>query len=285
MERSREIHVGAEFDGWRLDRLLAQELELSRGYVRRLFSQGRISLVDAPTAKGALLRVGDTVRVGAFRHPDLGPIPQPDLELSVLAERSGLLAFDKPAGMPSQPLDYEETGTAVNAALGRYPELGAVGRGGLEPGLLHRLDIQTSGVLVFASTDASWQSARELFETGRVTKRYLALVHGRLAEAGELGLRLAQAGPRARVVERGGRVAHTRWQPIRAGADRSLVRLEMPTGVTHQIRATLAHLGHPIIGDRLYGSNSDEPRHWLHAEWIRVGDFEARSQPPAILAD
>ena len=283
MERTREIQVGAEYEGWRLDRLIAKELELSRGHVRRLLAQGRISLVGAPTAKGALLRAGDRVRIAEFRHPDEGPLPEPELELALLAERRGLLAFDKPAGMPSQPLEYEETGTAVNAVLGRHPELVGVGRGGLEPGLLHRLDILTSGVLVFASDDPSWQAARELFRAGRVHKRYLALVHGRLSTAGELTLRLAQAGPRARVVDRGGRVAHTRWQPLRSDPSRSLVRVEMSTGVTHQIRATLAQLGHPIVGDRLYGSSSDEPRHWLHAESIRIGDFQAHSPPPERL--
>lgn len=283
MQSALEIEVAPEQEGERLDRFLAHQLRLTRGYVRRLLARGLVSLSDGPCAKGALLRAGERVRVERFRHPERGPIPQPELELAELAHGRGLVGFDKPAGMASHPLDYDETGTAVNAALASHPCLRDVGFGGLEPGLLHRLDRNTSGVLVFALDPGSWRSARAALQELRVEKIYRARVHGKLQARGELRVRLEQRGPRARVATRGGREGVTRVLRVRHDGDSSLVELRLVTGLRHQLRATLAHLGHPVIGDRLYGSSEVLGRHWLHASRFKLGGFEARSEPPPEL--
>lgn len=284
MAEAREIEIDEAQAGERLDRFVARTLGLTRGYVRRLLGRGLVSVDGEPAVKGGLLRVGDRVRIEAFRHPDEGPIASPELEVVVLHEADGLLAVDKPAGIPTHPLDYEEGGTLLNAALARFPALLGVGEGGLRSGVVHRLDTQTSGVLVLATRDEAWRRAREAFARREVRKHYLARVHGELPGEREVVLRLDHRGERMRVVERGGREAVTRLSGVRADAETSLVEVQPITGLMHQIRATLAHLGHPVVGDALYGSPVDCGHHLLHATFIRIGAFEASSAaPPEIV--
>ncbi len=281
MEPSIPILVAAADAGTRLDSLLARELHISRGYVRRLLGLERILLEGNIAQKGTILRAGDRLEVLAFRHPDSGPQPEPAIELSVLARGHGLIAVDKPAGLPGHPLDFEETRTALNAVLALCPEMSGVGEGGLASGMVHRIDTHTSGVLVFATDSDAWTRARRAFDERRVEKRYVARVHGRFDLESEVRLRLDGRGQHMRVVERGGRVAISHIAPIEAGDDTSLVEIRPVTGLRHQIRVTLAHLGVPVLGDKLYGSDAELERHLLHAESIRIDDFEARSPLPS----
>ncbi len=283
MADAREFRIGAEHVGERLDRFVASELGLSRGYVRRLLRLGRVHVASGAALKGGLLHAGDQVRIDAFRHPDEGPIAAQHCGLRLLAQQDGLLAFEKPAGMATHPLDFEEEDTALNAVLALHPELVGIGDGGLRSGVVHRLDTDTSGVLVFASEERAWRRARAAFAERAVEKRYLAWVHGNPEAGRELSLRLDHRGPRMRVVSRGGREGVLRIGAVHARGDGALVEIELVTGLMHQVRASLAHLGHPVVGDRLYGSTAETPRHWLHATAIRIGEFEARSEPPAEL--
>ncbi len=279
----KQLEVGEADAGQRLDVWLARELGLSRDSVRRLLAAERIRLNGLAALKGTVLRPADRIEVDAFRHPDEGPIARAQFELRVLAEDAGLLAVDKPAGHPTQPLDYEETGTVLNAVLVRFPEVRGVGEGGLMSGVVHRLDRGTSGVLVFARTAAAWERARAEFDARRVDKVYRALVHGAFESERDVTLRLDHRGPRMRVVERGGREAVTKLRPLEARGESTLVEARPVTGLMHQIRATLAELGHPVVGDATYGSTLACSRHWLHAERIRIGSFEAASEPPPLL--
>ena len=275
--------VGESDAGQRLDAWLARELGLSRGYVCRLLSRDVIRVNGSPAVKGTLLRSDDRVEVEPFRHPDRGPLAAADPALRILHQSAGLLAVDKPAGRATQPLDYDETGTLLNAVLAVYPELSGVGEGGLMSGVVHRLDRGTSGVLLFARTEEAWQRARAAFDERRVEKTYLALVHGRLEGEHEISLRLDPRGDRMRVVERGGRTALTRLRGLEIRDSTTLVEARPVTGLMHQLRVSLAELGHPVVGDRVYGSPGREERHWLHASRIRLDDFEAASEPPPIL--
>jgi 23S rRNA pseudouridine1911/1915/1917 synthase len=284
MEPFSVIEVAAKDEGLRLDVLLARELRLGRRQVRRLLDRESVQIAGRPAPKGLLLRAGDRIEVQAFRHPDQGPLADPDLQLLLLAENDELLALDKPAGVPSAPLEFDETGTAVGAALARWPEIRNVGDDPLEAGLVHRLDNLTSGVLVFAKTRAAWIAARSAFEARTVDKRYIARVHGLLREPRTLELRLESRGSHVRVVSRGGQPSITRVEPIEQTAATTLVEAQPVTGVRHQIRVALAHLGHPIVGDSVYGSRAQLDRHLLHAASIRIGNFEASSAPPAELA-
>ena len=280
MERAQSFVVPASDAGARLDVFLARQLGLGRRFVWRLLERGGVALDGRPAAKGTALRAGETIELAAFRHPSQGPLADPGLVLRVLAERAGLLAVDKPAGVPSHPLEYDEPGTALGSVLALRPEVRDAGEGGLECGLVHRLDTQTSGVLVFATEPTAWRAARAAFAGRRVRKRYVARVHGSLHAAAELDLRLDSRGRRVRVVERGGRESLTRLRPLEVGAESSLLEVEPVTGLRHQIRAVLAHLGHPVLGDALYGSPLELGRHLLHAEAIELGELSARSPLP-----
>jgi 23S rRNA pseudouridine1911/1915/1917 synthase len=266
--------------GLRLDVLLARELGLSRGYVRRLLARGFARIEGETALKGTLLRAGDRIEIEPFRHPEEGARVGEGLEVPVLAEGSGYIAIDKPAGLPTHPLDFEESRTALNAVAALRPEILDVGPGGLQAGVIHRLDTHTSGVLVFATEDEAWRRARAAFATRRVEKRYVARVHGRFAVSVETSLALEQRGDHVVVVDSGGREALCRIEPLEPGSESSLVEIRPATGMRHQIRVTLAHLGHPILGDRLYGSMLDLGRHLLHATYLRIGRFEVASEPP-----
>ena len=275
-----ELSVSPEESGSRLDAFLARRLGLSRGYVRRLLGMGRIRIEGAPAAKGALLRAGEVVLVAPFRHPSEGPVPSQTPPLQILKEEAGLVAVDKPAGVATHPLDFEEQGTLLNALVARYPEMVGVGEGGLRSGLVHRLDIGTSGALVFARRREEWERARRAFAERRVEKRYVARVHGDFRESGEVILHLAPRGRRMRVLGCGGREAVTRLRPLEPGGRTTLVEARPVTGLMHQIRVTVAHLGHPVVGDVLYGSTAHLDRHLLHSAAIEIEGFRAESPVP-----
>ena len=268
--------------GQRLDLYLAQLLGISRGYVRRLLGLKRIRLGGSMPRKGVILNAGDLVEILPFHDPQDGPRAAPEVPVHVLREGEGLLAVEKPAGLPTHPLDFEEIKTVLNALLAHYPELSGVGDGGLRSGVVHRLDTHTSGVLLFATNADVWRRVRAEFAERRVQKRYLARVHGTYRGTLEIALQLAHRGRRMRVVASGGREAVTRLIPVREIGDTTLVEVRPLTGVMHQIRATLSHLGHPLLGDREYGSTHDLGRHLLHATFISTLGFDAASPVPEV---
>jgi len=285
MSTLRVIEVPDPRTGERLDAFVAEALDVTRGYARRLLARGRVALRDRPARKGTLLRRGDRIDVGEFRHPREGILGAPELELCVLQAADGLIAIDKPAGLPTHPLDFDERRTASNAFVARHPESAQVGVGGLEPGLVHRLDTDTSGVLLFATRQDAWEQARRAFTEGRAQKRYLARVHGTLRGSRELRLALEHRGQRMRVVSHGGQATHTILRALESGPSTSLIEVDLRTGARHQIRASLAHIGFPVVGDRLYGSDTDLGRHLLHAWSLRVGAFSAQAPPPDELRE
>jgi 23S rRNA pseudouridine1911/1915/1917 synthase len=274
--------------GARLDVFLAGALGATRGQVRRLLAAGGVHVGGGATGlgeKGRLLERGERV---AVREPTLAaaaaPDPQPELELAVLSEGEGWVAVDKPAGVAVHPLAPGERGTLLNALVARHPEVTGIGEGGLRSGVVHRLDVDTSGVLLFATSELRWLDLREAFRSHRVAKTYRALVHGRLPGEGELVLHLSvlrHRPARVGVVEPGaGRSRRTQltWRSLELFDDATLVEVSPRTGFLHQIRASLAHLGHPVVGDVAYGAAEGvAPRHLLHAARVAVADVVAES--------
>jgi 23S rRNA pseudouridine1911/1915/1917 synthase len=281
VEPGRTIEIGAEDAGARLDVVLARALGVSRGWVRKLLDSDRVKLGGRPAAKGTILRAGDRIEVEPYAPPEAPPAPNPDMELRVLAERAGWLAVDKPACVAVHPLGPDETDTMLNAVIARRPGIAGVGEGGLRSGVVHRLDPGTSGVLLFATEDDAWHAARRAFAERRVEKRYVARVHGRLERSCEVRILLESRGDHVRIVESGGREAHSEIRPLEPGDETSLVEIRIRTGVRHQIRATFAYLGHPVVGDSRYGSPVVRPRHSLHATLLAIDDFRAESPLPA----
>ena len=282
--------------GARLDVFLARVLGATRGQVRRLLAAGGVRVGAGATglsAKGRLLEPGERV---AVEEPALAaaavPEPEPGAPLVVLAEGEGWLAVDKPAGVAVHPLAPGERGTLLNALVARHPEVRGIGEGGLRSGVVHRLDVDTSGVLLFATDELRWLDLREAFRRHRVAKTYRALVHGRLAGEGELVLHLSvlrHRPARVGVVEPGAgksRRTELRWRALEEFRDTTLVEVSPRTGFLHQIRASLAHLGHPLLGDAAYGAPEGfAARHLLHAARVAVDDVAAESPDAADFAE
>jgi 23S rRNA pseudouridine1911/1915/1917 synthase len=295
--------VAAEAEaGARLDVVLAARLGVGRGAVRSLLSDGavrvdghRVGLRD----KGLPLAAGSRVEVAGFTAPAERRVrPEPDAPLVVCAEGPGWVAVEKPAGRAVHPLREDEPGSLLAALAALRPEVQGVGEGGLRSGVVHRLDVGTSGVVLFATEQATWERLREAFRSGRVEKTYRALVVGRMEGEGAVALDLAVARhrpARVRVVgagaaptPAGARRTSLRWRALAPGRDASLLEVHPRTGFLHQIRVSLAHLGHPVCGDPTYGRPDDPsgaPRQMLHAARLRFEEVEAASPDPPDLAD
>ena len=248
-EETQRFEVGAREAGRRLDVVLAERLGLSRAQARRLLARGAVSVGGRPAGereKGSLLEAGAEVAVEPFRRAEEAEArPEADAPLAVLAEGEGWLAVDKPAGTPVHPLRDDETGIVLGAALARYPQMQGVGEAGLRSGVVHRLDVDTSGVLLLATGEEAWQRLRRGFSEHRVEKVYRAVVAGELSEAGSLavGLAVARHRPaRVRVVSegerhraRGVRDVEMSWRPLEARDGATLVEVRPVSGFLHQI--------------------------------------------------
>ena len=285
----RSLDVAPEHAGARLDAFLADALRVSRAEARRLLERGAVAVDGRAVGladKGTPLEAGQRLAVQRFPGRALAePIAQPELALRILAQGPGWLAIDKPAGMPVHPLEPGETHTALNFVIAKFPEISGVGEAGLRSGVVHRLDVDTSGALLFATEQGRWEQLRGGFRAHRVEKVYRALVHGELRGGDELALHLtvAQHRPaRVRVVAAGDpRSRHTRmrWRALAQLTGATLVEARPATGFLHQIRASLAHLGHPVLGDAAYGAppSPHAARHLLHAAFVGYRDVEAQS--------
>jgi 23S rRNA pseudouridine1911/1915/1917 synthase len=297
-EKSRELSVTRAAAGLRLDRFLATELAVSREQARRLLEDGRVQLNDRPVGaahKGEALAVGEVVTVRGFRPPgEARAVAQPERPLRVLAAGAGWVAVDKPAGMAVHPLREDERDTALNAVAALYPAIHGIGEGGLRSGVAHRLDVETSGVLLFATEQAAWERLRALFARHKMAKTYRAIVLGELTRSGsiELALRVARSARPARVEVVGeGPASGTRacglsWRPVASLRGATLVEARPVTGFLHQVRVTFAHLGHPLAGDRVYGPGPGEDptgaaRHMLHAARLAWDEVVVESPDPA----
>jgi len=269
----RAVPEGAAPD--RLDRAVADDFGISRARAMEWIAQGRVRVEGKRAPKGAPVSAG--ARICVTLPPPDRPVPQPELPIRIVHADAHLVVADKPAGMPSHPLQPGEKGTAANALVGRFPELASIGPSPREGGLVHRLDTDTSGLLLAARTQAAHALLRAQFSARTVEKGYLALVAGEIHAGGEIALPLLHDPRDARRMqaasdpdyaeEHGARPAVTRFEPVERRGGFTLLEVEIPTGVMPQIRVHLAHLGFPIAGDALYGG-PDVPglaRHFLHA--------------------
>lgn len=305
--QSADFEVNGQAAGERLDAFLAARLGLSRAETRRILARGVVRVdgraVDA-AAKGQRLLLGTRVVVEPFRPREEQRVAaEPELRLSELAEGDGWLVVDKPAGMPVHPREEDERGTVAGFIAARYPELHGVGEGGLRSGVVHRLDVGTSGALAFAWREEAWARLRRAFRKHRMEKTYRAIVLGdALEDSGraEVGLRVAQHRPaRVAVVEasqaaddRNVRVGRLSWRVLERLGAGALVEVDLETGFLHQVRATLAHLGAPLAGDVTYApiasaalDPSGAGRPMLHAARLRFEEVAAQAPDPEDFAE
>lgn len=270
----RTVVVPAGEAPGRADRFAADLTGLSRSFVQRLMSDGHVTADGRPVKANTLVAPGTALRVEV--PPPVEAIPRPDasIEVEVVYEDEDLLVVDKPAGLVVHPAPGHAEGTLVNALLGRSPEAFGGIAGVRRPGIVHRLDRDTSGLLIVARTDAAQASLMAQLKARRIKKTYLALVQGSVAAAvGRIEAPIGRdPGHRTRMaVVASGRDAVTGYRVRERFAGWTLLELDLITGRTHQIRVHLAAIGHPVAGDPLYGTGSSRrgpdslARLFLHA--------------------
>lgn len=267
MSETKPIAVPAEAAGQRLDQYLAAQLEgVSRSRVQLLLEQGDV-LVDGKNAKASLkLRGGERIKITGEPHPAPPRADPEDIPLDVVYEDKDLAVVNKPAGMmvhagAGQSDDKRSRGTLVNALLYRFKNLSTTG-GDLRPGIVHRLDKETSGLIVVAKNDRAHMALGEMFSARKIHKTYVALVHGLVEKAkGTINLPVGRDPVRRTRMTtkplRDARDAVSHYEVVRRLETRfgrfSMVKVQIETGRTHQIRVHMAAIGHPVVGDTLYG--------------------------------
>ncbi len=249
-------------EGARLDSFLAGQPGLgSRTRLQHLIEEGRVSLNGKIVKASSKVRPGDRIEV---ELPDPTPdqaLPE-DIPLTILYEDEHLIVLDKPAGMLSHPYPGRMSGTLVNALLFHCRDLAGIG-GKIKPGIVHRLDKLTSGVMIAAKSDAAHQGLAKQFKDHTLTRAYLALVHGKVEKERGTIQSLIGRNPRHRLKMTGrvsrGKTAITHFQVKARYPGFTLLECRLETGRTHQIRVHLSEAGHPLLGDPLYGHGRQPP--------------------------
>ncbi len=255
--------------GLRLDHFLCDRMtQFSRSRIQSWIEADRARVNGAVKRASYKLRAGESVELEPAGLKPLNAFPE-DIPLQILYEDEDLIAIDKPAGLVVHAGAGCHSGTLVNALLHHFGQLSTVG-GDLRPGIVHRLDKGTSGVLLVARTDQAHRHLAAQFASRQVKKVYLALVHGQvLREQGVIQTAITRdPNNRTRMTARleHGRDAHTEYRVLERLGKFTLLEVRIGTGRTHQIRVHLSQLGHPIAGDTLYGGAAHPAgRPWLHA--------------------
>lgn len=291
------VQASLDVQPQRLDRWLAEQLpELSRSRIQKLIELGQVQInAQVCLSKKATVQTGDRIQV---EIPAATPLDlQPEaIPLNVLYEDDHLIIVNKPAGLVVHPAPGHSGGTLVNALLAHCSNLAGIG-GVQRPGIVHRLDKDTSGAIAIAKTDQAHQHLQAQFKTKTARREYLAVVHGAPQQAsGMVNLPIGRHPVDRKkmavvAAEKGGRAAITHWQVLERLGNYTLMQFQLETGRTHQIRVHMAHLGYPIVGDPVYSSGRsigvNLQGQALHAQKLTLQHpiseemIEAIASPPA----
>jgi 23S rRNA pseudouridine1911/1915/1917 synthase len=266
--------------GERLDMFLARKTRITRSQIQKLIEKGNVLAGGSTVKPNYKVKVKDLISLIILEDQKEGLIPEL-IPLEILCKDDHVVVVNKPAGMVVYPSVGHSHGTLMNALLSHCGRLAAVG-GPMRPGVVHRLDKDTSGMMVIALTDEAYYNLVEQFRERSVYKRYIALIYGKLREdEGEITLIIGRSeSDRKKMSTRvkRGREAVTRWTVMERFNNSSLIEVTLGTGRTHQIRVHFASIGHPVLGDRIYGKKTEIegrgkkkvffPRQMLHAELL-----------------
>jgi 23S rRNA pseudouridine1911/1915/1917 synthase len=257
---TRLLRVPDDAAAQRVDRYLADVTGLSRSHVQKLISAGHLTSDGVPLKANSVVGAGTSLRLVVPESEPLDLEPAPEIDVSVVYDDPDLLIVDKPAGLVVHPSPGHSGGTLVNALLARGGASAFGGIAGVQrPGIVHRLDRDTSGLLMVAKNDAAQHSLMAQLKARRVKKTYLALVHGEVAAAvGRIEAPIGRdAKHRTRMaVVSDGRASTTAYRVRERFSGWTLLELDLITGRTHQIRVHLEAIGHPVAGDPVYGTGT-----------------------------
>ena len=270
-----DYEFSADVPGERLDKLLTDMLDdLSRTRLQTLIKEGRVR-VDGVAVKPSFKVAGGETLTIFLPPPETSEVIPQDIPLDVIYEDDDLIAIDKPAGMVVHPAYGHDSGTLVNAVLYRWPQLAEVGDEH-RAGIVHRLDKDTSGVILVTKTPQAHRAIAAQFEQRQTQKHYLALVEGHPdSSSGRIEAPIGR-DPRQRkrmAVVRGGREAISEFKVLEYYEEFALLDVQIFTGRTHQIRVHLAFIDHPVVGDLIYGFRKQRiklKRNFLHAHQITI---------------
>lgn len=302
-----KIAIDDKQAGGRIDKFLKHgaffDASGTRADIIRLIRQEKVTVNGKPAKPSYVLREGDEISIDGDISVYKGTVSaRADMKIPVMHEDENLLVIEKPAGIQAHPDAHEKGNTIVNWLMAEYPEIkdvhddsaGAI----LRPGIVHRLDRDTSGVMVIAKNMKTFNALKKLFQDGKVSKTYLAIVHGRPEQKkGSIDKPLAKAANYKRQTIASGRTrttikgAVTEYEVVKEFAEYSLVEARPKTGRTHQIRVHLWSIGHPVVGDDLYKPKDASKmaikakRQLLHAAQLSFSlggkDFDFDSRPPS----
>ncbi len=299
----QKITVLPSESGERIDIHLARKTGISRSQIQRLIENGDVLVNDRPVSQNCRIKANDCLTIHRIEKRNEGLIPE-DIPIEIIYEDEDLAVVNKPAGMVVYPAAGHGHGTLMNALAFHSEKLASVG-GPLRPGVVHRLDKDTSGVMVVALSDRGYYVLSEQFQKRTIKRRYAALVYGDLKEnGGEIALKIGRSeSDRKKMSTRvkRGKEAFTKWNVIKRFGRATLIEAKLGTGRTHQIRVHFASIGHPVLGDKTYGrkvwiefrggKRIIFPRQMLHAEILgfvhpSTGEYmEFRSHLPDDMSD
>ncbi|MBI4685256.1 MAG: RluA family pseudouridine synthase [Nitrospirae bacterium] len=278
--QSQKINVFAEDSGKRIDILAAEKTGVSRSQIQRLIEKGLLLVNSKAVIRNYRAKTGDTIAVTRPEEKQHSLTPE-NIPVEILYKDAHLIVVNKPPGMVVYPAAGHRRGTLMNALSYHCKKLAKTG-GPLRPGVVHRLDKDTSGIMVVALDDKAYYGLAEQFRQRTIKKRYLALIYGHPKEdQGEISSSIGRsASDRKKMSTRvkKGKKASTLWSVIERFHNAALIEAQIKTGRTHQIRVHFSSIGHPLLGDRTYGKKveiamkSGEkitfPRQMLHAELL-----------------
>ena len=259
----------------RSDVFISENLEgVTRSYVKKLFDEGLITINGAAAKASAKLRPGDLIEIELPEPKETEAVPQ-DIPLDIVYEDADVLIVNKPRGMVVHPAAGNEDGTLVNAVMYHCGDsLSAIG-GVLRPGIVHRIDKDTTGLLAVAKNNAAHLSLSDQLKDRSLSRTYFALVHGNIKEdSGTVDAPIARSESdrkKMAIARKDGREAVTDFTVEERFGKYTLVRCKLRTGRTHQIRVHMRHIGHPIVGDKTYGVKNDEFN--LEGQLLHAGEI------------